>query len=46
MQAKKILNIGGVVKKTDYDAKTTETDGKIPIITSLDTTSALMQLKI
>ena len=38
---KKIPDTSGLVKKTDYNAKITEIEGKIPNITSLTTTAAL-----
>ena len=41
MQTKKIPNSSGLVKKTDYNAKITEIEGKIPSNSSLATTTAL-----
>ena len=38
---KKIPDSGEFVKKTNYNAKITETEGKIPSITGLATTAAL-----
>ena len=38
---KKIPDSGKFVKKTNYNAKITETEGKIPSITGLATTAAL-----
>ena len=38
---KNIPNINGLVKKTDYNAKTTETENKIPRIAGLATIAAL-----
>ena len=38
---KKIPDVSGLVKKTDSNTKITETEGKIPSITSLATNSAL-----
>ena len=37
----KIPNVSILVKKTDYDAKISETESKIPSITGLVTNSAL-----
>ena len=39
--SKKILDASGLVIKTDYNAKITDIEGKIPSITSLATTAAL-----
>ena len=41
----KIPDTGGLVKKTDYDAKITETEGKIPYVTNLATKTALTTLE-
>ena len=41
MQTKKIPNSSGLVKKTDYNAKITEIEGKIPSNSCLATTTAL-----
>ena len=38
---KKIPDVSGLVKKTDFNSKITEIEGKIPIITGLATSSAL-----
>ena len=38
---KKIPDVSNLVKKTDFNAKTSEVEGKIPIISGLATTSAL-----
>ena len=38
---KKIPDISGLVKKTDFNSKITEVEGKIPSITGLATNSAL-----
>ena len=38
---KKITNTSGLVKKTDYNAKITQNEGKIPSITGLATTVSL-----
>ena len=35
-----IPDTSGLVKKTDYNAKSTETEGKIPIISGFTTTTA------
>ena len=40
--AKKIPDISDLVKKTDINAKMTEVEGKIPSITGLATSSALI----
>ena len=37
----KIPDTSGLVKKTDYNAKITETEGKIPSINDLATNAAL-----
>ena len=42
MQRKKVPNISGLVTKTDYSAKITEIEGKIPSITGLATIAALL----
>ena len=41
MQTKKFLRPVDLLKKTDYNAKITEIEGKIPSITGLATSSAL-----
>ena len=41
MQMKKYLIVEDLLKKTNYNAKITETEGKIPSITGLATTAAL-----
>ena len=41
MLTKKIPETGGPVKKTDYNAKITETENKIPSIKCLATNAAL-----
>ena len=41
MQMKKYLIVKDLLKKTNYNAKITETEGKIPSITGLATTAAL-----
>ena len=41
MCSKMVPDANGLVKKTDYNTKITEIEGKIPSITSLDTTAAL-----
>ena len=41
MQKKKIPNTSALVKKADYNSKITETEGKIPSISGLVTSSAL-----
>ena len=38
---KKIPDISGLVKETDFNVKITEVEGKIPNISGLATTSAL-----
>ena len=38
---KKYLIVEDLLKKTNYNAKITETEGKIPSITGLATTAAL-----
>ena len=38
---KKIPDVSGLVKKTDFNAKVTEIEGEIPSISGLATTSAL-----
>ena len=44
METKK-PNTNGLVKKTDYNAKITETESKIPSIIDLATTAALAAVK-
>ena len=39
--SKKIPDTSGLVKKTDHNTKITETEGKIPSITGLPTTTAV-----
>ena len=41
MHIKKYLIVYDLLKKTNYNAKITETEGKIPSITGLATTAAL-----
>ena len=41
MQKKKIPDISGLVKKTDYSATTSEIESKIPSISGLAANSAL-----
>ena len=41
MQMKKYLIVEDLLKKTNYNAKITEAEGKIPSITGLATTAAL-----
>ena len=41
MQMRKYLIVEDLLKKTNYNAKITETEGKIPSITGLATTAAL-----
>ena len=41
MQMKKYLIVEDLLKKTNYNAKITDTEGKIPSITGLATTAAL-----
>ena len=41
MQMKKYLIVEDLLKKINYNAKITETEGKIPSITGLATTAAL-----
>ena len=41
MQTKKFLILVDLLKKTDYNAKITETEGKMPSISGLGTTAAL-----
>ena len=41
MQMKKYLIVEDLLKKTNYNAKITETEGKIPSITGLATTASL-----
>ena len=41
MQAKTIPDTSGLVKKTDYNAKISEIEGKIPSISDLATNAAL-----
>ena len=45
MQTKKISDISRLVKKTDYNAKISEMEGKIPSITGLATFAALTTVK-
>ena len=46
MQTKTLLILVDLLKKTDYNAKTTEIEGKIPSITGLATTSAFTENEI
>ena len=41
----KIPDTSGLVKKTDYNAKITEVEGKIPSISSLATSAALARVE-
>ena len=41
MQTKKITDTSGIIKKTDYNAKIPEIEGKIPSISGLATNAAL-----
>ena len=41
----KIPDTSGLVKKTDYDAKITEIEGKIPAVSNLATKTALITLE-
>ena len=43
---KKIPDASGLVKKVDYNAKITEIEGKIPSITGLATSTALILITI
>ena len=43
---KKTLILVDMIKKTVYNAKITKIEGKIPSITGIATTAALLQLKI
>ena len=45
MQTKKIPNISGLVKETDYNAKITEIENKIPSINGLATTATLTAIE-
>ena len=45
MQTKKFLILVDVLKKTDYNAKITEIEGKIPSISGLATIAALTTVK-
>ena len=45
IQTNKIPDIGGLVKKIDYNAKITEIESKIPSIAGLATTAALAAVK-
>ena len=45
MQKKKVPNISTFVKKTDYCSKITEIESKIPSITGLATSSALIAVE-
>ena len=45
MQTKRILDKSGLFKKTDLNAKITEIEGKIPSISGLTTTSALIAVE-
>ena len=40
-ETKKITDVSGLIKKTDFNAKVTEIEGKIPSIIGLATNSAL-----
>ena len=40
---KNIVNISGIVKKTDQNTKTTEIESKIPSISGLATTAAVVK---
>ena len=45
MQTKKFLILANLLKKTDYNAKITETEGKIPSINGLAANAALTTVK-
>ena len=45
MKTKKILMLVDLLKKTDYNAKSTEIEGKIPSISGLATNFALITVE-